>query len=63
MKTINELLQHPDISFTESPNTISVTNPATQEIIAYVKKTDANQLNNIINRAQTAQKIGQVAPL
>ena len=56
MKTINELLQHPDISFIESPNAISVTNPATQEIIAYVKKTDANQLNNIINRAQIAQK-------
>lgn len=26
MKTINELLQHPDISFTEFSNAISVTN-------------------------------------
>lgn len=56
MKTIEQLLQHPDVSFTAIPDSIQVTNPATGETIAYVKKTSAAQLNTLISRAEAAQK-------
>lgn len=56
MKTIEQLLKHPNVSFAECPNSIRVSNPATQETIAYVKKINVHQLNDIIQRAQTAQK-------
>ena len=51
-----DLFTHKDILRTEVENTIKVTNPATNEILAYVKKTDATMLETIIQKAQTAQK-------
>lgn len=51
-----DLFTHKDILRTEVENTIKVTNPATNEILAYVKKTDATMLETIIQKAQIAQK-------
>lgn len=53
---ILQLLQHQDISFHAKDNTITVNNPATQQIIAYVKKTSRSELNQIIQQAQFAQQ-------
>lgn len=56
MKTIEQLLQHKDVSFSEVENSFAVTNPATDETIAYVKSTNAEQLNQLIAKASVAQK-------
>ena len=56
MKSIEQLLQHPDVSFSALADGIEVTNPATGETVAYVKKTGAVALNALIERAATAQK-------
>ena len=56
MKSIEQLLQHPDVSFNALADGIEVTNPATGETVAYVKKTNTAALNTLIARAATAQK-------
>ncbi|MDO5640048.1 MAG: NAD-dependent succinate-semialdehyde dehydrogenase [Neisseria sp.] len=56
MKTIEALLQHPDVSFTPLSGGIEVTNPATGDTIAYVKKTSAAELDALIAKAAVAQK-------
>ena len=56
MENIKSLLQHPDVSFSALADGIEVTNPATGETLAYVKKTDAAALNALIERAAAAQK-------
>ena len=56
MKSIEQLLQHPDVGFSALADGIEVTNPATGETVAYVKKTNVAALNALIARAATAQK-------
>lgn len=50
------LLNHPDITFDPSQYAIAVTNPATQETLAYVKTTDAAGVHALIEKAVVAQK-------
>lgn len=56
MKTIQELLQHVDVSFSPLSDGIEVVNPATDKTIAFVKKTGAVQLEEMIAKAAIAQK-------
>ena len=56
MKTIEQLLQHPDVSFAPLADGIEVCNPANGETVAFVKKTSADELNALIARAAVAQK-------
>ncbi len=56
MKSIQALLAHPDVGFSKQNNHFAVTNPATGDTIAYVKKTSTDELNAIIARAAAAQK-------
>lgn len=56
MKSIEELLEHKDISFSSIDDSICVTNPANDEPIAYVKKISDEELNVVINKSQIAQK-------
>lgn len=56
MKDLKHLLTHPDVSTTETPDSFSVDNPATGESIAWVKRTGASALHELIARAATAQK-------
>ncbi|MCI5632775.1 NAD-dependent succinate-semialdehyde dehydrogenase [Helicobacter sp.] len=51
-----DLFAHKDILHVEAEQTIKVTNPATNEILAYVRKTNAAELETIIKKAQIAQK-------
>lgn len=51
-----DLFAHKDILHAEAEQTIKVTNPATNEILAYVRKTNAAELETIIKKAQIAQK-------
>ncbi|MBX7489871.1 NAD-dependent succinate-semialdehyde dehydrogenase [Helicobacter turcicus] len=51
-----DLFAHKDILKNKIENTIEVKNPATQEILAYIKKTDKDVLAEIINKADKAQK-------
>ncbi len=51
-----DLFTHKDILHAEAEQTIKVTNPATNEILAYVRKTNAAELETIIKKAQIAQK-------
>ena len=51
-----DLFAHKDILHVEAEQTIKVTNPATNEILAYVSKTNAAELETIIKKAQIAQK-------
>lgn len=57
MNDITGLLTHKDICFSQCSNSITVNNPASGELIAYVKKTSAKQLEKIIQKAQDAQKL------
>ncbi len=59
MKTIEQLLQHPDITFTPIDNAITVVNPATQTPIAYVRTTSIPTLHTLINQAEKAQQVWQ----
>lgn len=56
MKSLQALLQHKDVSFTQLPDWIEVTNPANGDVLAYVKKTSADQVNALIEKAAIAQK-------
>ncbi|TLD85089.1 NAD-dependent succinate-semialdehyde dehydrogenase [Helicobacter sp. MIT 11-5569] len=51
-----DLFAHQDISKTQIPEAIEVINPATGEILAYVKKTNAQELEEKILKAYKAQK-------
>lgn len=57
VKTLTQLLEHPDISFSEHGEGIAVNNPATGETLVRVKTTLPAQLNEIINKAHSAQKV------
>ncbi|MGP1527291.1 MAG: NAD-dependent succinate-semialdehyde dehydrogenase [Campylobacter sp.] len=52
-----DLLENQDVNFTKISNSIEVKNPSNGKIIAYVKKTDENELVNIIKKAQNAYQI------
>lgn len=56
MKTIEELLQHPDVQFSPFVDALQVKNPATGEVLAYVRTTTAADLNVMIAQAAQAQK-------
>lgn len=56
MKTIEQLLQHPDVGFDKISDGLEVTNPATGETIAFVRKTGVAALNGLIEKAALAQK-------
>lgn len=56
MKSISELLQHTDIQFTPFEPSLAVHNPATHEVVAYVRTTSAVELNAKIAQAEQAQK-------
>lgn len=56
MKTIEELLQHPDVQFSPLADALQVKNPATGEVLAYVRTTTAADLNVMIAQAAQAQK-------
>lgn len=51
-----DLFEHSDILSVKTENTIGVRNPATQEILAYIKKKDKKALEEIIYKASKAQK-------
>lgn len=56
MQEFHALLNHPDVSFTAIDNAIAVSNPATGETLAYVKKTDSSGVHARIAQAAAAQK-------
>ncbi|WP_274585038.1 NAD-dependent succinate-semialdehyde dehydrogenase [Neisseria leonii] len=56
MKTIEQLLQHPDVGSAASADSIRVGNPATGETLAFVKQTGAAELAERIARAAAAQR-------
>ncbi len=56
MKTMQQLLNHTDISFSPISNGIPVHNPADGSLIAYVRPTDTDTLNAHILKAAAAQK-------
>ena len=57
MKTIEELLQHPHIQFSPFADALQVKNPATGEVLAYVRTTTVADLNMMITQAAHAQKL------
>lgn len=59
MEQVKYLLNHENISFTAINDSIKVTNPATKEILAYVKKSD--EASDIIKNANLAFKSWSVA--
>ncbi|MDO4642001.1 MAG: NAD-dependent succinate-semialdehyde dehydrogenase [Neisseria sp.] len=56
MKSIESLLQHPDVRFAPFEGGLAVNNPASGETIAYVQTTSADELAAIIGKAQAAQQ-------
>ncbi|EAI5407323.1 NAD-dependent succinate-semialdehyde dehydrogenase [Campylobacter fetus] len=56
MEQVKYLLNHENISLTAIDDSIKVTNPATKEILAYVKKTDEASIADIIQNANLAFK-------
>lgn len=61
MEQVKYLLNHENISFTAINDSIKVINPATKEILAYVKKSDETSLTDIIKNANLAFKSWSVA--
>lgn len=57
MEQLRHLLQHPDLSFSPLSDGISVLNPATGEVLAFVRKTDSEGLKRLIEKAAAAQKV------
>ncbi len=51
-----DLFAHKDISKDKIENALEVRNPATNEILAYVKKTGESELQNVIQQAVCTQK-------
>lgn len=56
MEQLRHLLQHPDLSFSPLSDGIRVLNPATGEVLAFVRKTDSDDLKRLIEKAAAAQK-------
>ncbi|MCF7529300.1 NAD-dependent succinate-semialdehyde dehydrogenase [Neisseria lisongii] len=56
MQNVQYLLNHPDVSQTPLSDGIAVNNPATGEILAYVRKTSVDELNQKIDQAEAAQQ-------
>lgn len=56
MQDLQHLLCHADVSLKARDNAIVVNNPATGEILAYVRKTSVDELNRQIVQAACAQK-------
>ncbi|MCF7520781.1 NAD-dependent succinate-semialdehyde dehydrogenase [Neisseria sp. ZJ106] len=56
MQNVQYLLNHPDVSLTPLSDGIAVNNPATGEILAYVRKTSVDELNQKIGQAEAAQQ-------
>ena len=57
MNEYYQLIKHPDISLSPVSDGIGVGNPATGEILAFVRKTDSDKLKNLIQKAAAAQKL------
>ncbi|WP_118810714.1 NAD-dependent succinate-semialdehyde dehydrogenase [Neisseria lactamica] len=57
MNEYSQLIKHPDVSLSPISDGIGVGNPATGEILAYVRKTDSDKLKNLIQKAAAAQKL------
>lgn len=56
MKTVLQLLKHPDIKFESFSDGLPVKNPATGDTIAYVRMTTPQMLDELIAKAHAAQK-------
>lgn len=56
MEQLKALLQHPDIAFEPFENSMAVSNPFDGSILAYVRLTQPEELNDLIERAQVAQR-------
>ncbi|MCS4533156.1 NAD-dependent succinate-semialdehyde dehydrogenase [Neisseria montereyensis] len=56
MKSIEQLLNHPDVQFTPISDGLSVKNPATGDTIAHVKRSSAQEVTQLIEQAQPAQQ-------
>ena len=52
-----DLLENQDVNFTKISNSIEVKNPSNGKIIAYVKKTNEEEVIKIIKKAQNAYQI------
>lgn len=57
MNEYYQLIKHPDISLSPISDGIGVGNPATGEILAYVRNTGSDKLKNLIQKAAAAQKL------
>ncbi|WP_304711671.1 NAD-dependent succinate-semialdehyde dehydrogenase [Neisseria viridiae] len=57
MNEYSQLIKHPDISLSQVSDGIGVGNPATGEILAYVRNTGSDKLKNLIQKAAAAQKL------
>ena len=57
MNEYSQLIKHPDISLSPISDGIGVGNPATGEILAFIRKTDSDKLKNLIQKAAAAQKL------
>ncbi|HGM1671277.1 TPA: aldehyde dehydrogenase family protein, partial [Neisseria gonorrhoeae] len=57
MNEYSQLIKHPDISLSPISDGIGVGNPATGEILAYVRNTGSDKLKNLIQKAAAAQKL------
>ncbi len=56
MQNLTYLLSHTDVSFIKQADNFAIHNPATGDILAYVRTTPAEQLTDKIHAAQRAQK-------
>lgn len=56
MENFRDFLKHADIKFKECENHFAVKNPANGEILAFIKKTNANEISRILTGMQKAQK-------
>nr|WP_101120105.1 NAD-dependent succinate-semialdehyde dehydrogenase [Neisseria meningitidis] len=57
MNEYSQLIKHPDISLSPISDSIGIGNPATGEILAYVRNTGSDKLKNLIQKAAAAQKL------
>ena len=56
-QSLQYLLKHPDVAFNPTDgDVIEVKNPATEELLAYVKRHTSESVEEAINRAETAQQ-------
>lgn len=56
MKSLQYLLPHPDVSFTDYSGSLKVVNPFNGEILAYVRPTQPETLSQLIDKAAQAQR-------